>query len=232
MANKRTRGGESEEQRQAAILRQVERAHFGAFMHDTPGKAGERPAEETARAPARTPGSLAAVLVNPGTLGLGVIEVPVGPDAVERACEGLGINRSRVAGTSSAERELVQVWVRNTGTGPHETAERCWGWLSGDAWIPIESPESLAATLERAPGCEPVDLLAAAQRLDRTSPGERALRRLETATSDGVEPPSRERLEAVARETAAARRAEQRMHARRQRRLVMPMGQGARARRG
>ena len=220
-----------DEHRQAQILRRIEREHFTAFMNETPAKATDRPAENAARKPARTPGSTVAVVVSPRALGLGVIEVPAGPHAVRAACNGLGIEESAVAGTSTAEHELLQVWVRNTGSGPNPTAERCCGWISSEAWIPIESPESLARMTERAATCEAVNLLAAADRLDRTSPEERAMQQLEAGTSTGVLPASREQLETLARAATAARRAAKRMRARMQRHQVVRLGQGARPRR-
>ena len=213
-----------EDRRQSRILKALEEQHFAAFAHEKAATPGSKPIEFVARRPARTPGCREALLVCPLALGLGVAELPAGDRPAEAAAAALRIDPGATAGICRAEQEIDQVWMRAQPPEIGATCERAFGWLSRDAWVPVETPEALAAIIEAIPKLPAVDFRQLAKQTGRGQPDEAAFGRLEAMLAAGTEPPPPDVLEAAARAAVRARRAQQRMDRRLRREVLQGAG--------
>ncbi len=218
--------GQNEDRRQSRILKALEEKHFAAFAHEKAARPGSKPMEFVARRPARTPGCREALLVCPSALGLGIAELPAGDRPAETAAAALGIDPATIAGVCRAEQEIDQVWMHARPPEIGATCERWFGWLNQDAWVPVETPETLAAIIEAARTLPAVDFWELTEQAGRGRPDEIALARLETmlgALADGIELTPGE-LEAAAWAAVRARRARQRMDRRLRREVLQGAG--------
>ena len=209
----------AEDQRQARILAKMERRKMNGFQHETPADANEQSAEHVARRPERTRGSKSAVWINPSMFGLGVIEVPTCVHPQELVADALHVKPGCLIGTMKSEEELDQVWVHAHDSVLLDRRERAIGWLSHDAWVPLELPVLLEQMLEYGPALPSIDMLEAFYETAAGRPAETTLAELERVVIHNDVRGSHEQIEAVAIAAARAQRAQQRMNRRHQTQL-------------